>query len=237
MNIILETKIIGVVDVSISLGVATKTSVEVDLADLFNQAEKYMYDKKLDESQMMREKTLANSLEKVFSFDFYEEKHAKLVSKYAANLGKELELEYESIDRLAIAGYYHDVGKVTVDPKTLTTLDVLDQEQIEMIRQHTKSGYHLLKSIDGYSEVAEIVLAHHEKWNGKGYPKGLSGDNIPFEARVLHVAEAIATMEMGTHYKMPMTRVRIMDELHAQSGSQFDPRVAEVGIRMFGALD
>lgn len=125
----------------------------------------------------------------------------------------------------------HDIGKIAVDDGILNKSEPLsDVEWLEIMR-HPEIGYRILSSVNVYAPLAEYVLAHQEKWDGTGYPKGLKGKEIPFEALIIAVADAYDAMTSDRPYRKGMSTVAAMEELKRNSGTQFDPLIVEAFVK------
>ncbi|MFW5809859.1 MAG: HD-GYP domain-containing protein, partial [Halanaerobium sp.] len=126
----------------------------------------------------------------------------------------------------------HDIGKIYVDDHILSSSDNLSSQEYEEIKRHTEYGYQLLKDIDLINDELDIILYHHERWDGRGYPEGLKGEEIPVGARILTICDSLDVMITGRSYKPPMTKEEIIEEIKECAGGQFDPEIAEIMIKL-----
>ncbi len=124
----------------------------------------------------------------------------------------------------------HDIGKIAIDEKILNKPGRLSIEEWNEIKRHPEIGYRILSSVNDMAELAEFVLAHHERWDGKGYPKGLKGEEIPLQARIIMVADSYDAMTSERTYRKPLTEEAGMEELRENAGTQFDPEIVRVFI-------
>jgi len=138
-----------------------------------------------------------------------------------------MELGQPKIDRLVSAAVMHDIGKIAVRGEVLEKKGQLDESEWEEVKRHPDVGYSILGSANEYNLLAEIVLAHHERWDGKGYPRGLKEEEIPLLSRVIAVAEAYDAMVSESSYREAMSREEAVAELRRCAGTQFDPAVVE----------
>ncbi len=127
-----------------------------------------------------------------------------------------------------MAGKLHDIGKINVSEEILNKPDRLEEHEWHKIKVHPETGYKILASVPEYLELANIVYTHHEKWDGSGYPRGLSKEEIPFEARIIAVADAFDAMTKDRTYRNALTREEALNEFKKHSGTQFEPDVVDV---------
>ena len=142
----------------------------------------------------------------------------------------DLGLSAEDGAELKTAGLMHDIGKIGVKEGVLVKTDDLTKLEWQEIRKHPETGYHILSAVHEFAEIAKVILAHHENWDGSGYPKGLKGENIPLKARILAIAEAYDAMTNDAAYKGKIDAAAAVQELQKQAGKQFDPVLVQVFI-------
>ncbi len=159
--------------------------------------------------------------------------HSRTVGRYARMMAVELGLSPERVERVRVAGVLHDVGKIGVSDPLLVKMGPLGDEDWRELKTHPEIGAQLLSRPE-LADLRSWVLAHHERPDGTGYPFGLSGDEIPLEARILAVADAYEAMTRGRVYREALGREAAREELRAGSGSQFDRQVVEA---FLAALD
>jgi HD-GYP domain-containing protein (c-di-GMP phosphodiesterase class II) len=153
--------------------------------------------------------------------------HVHRVSDLAVNLGTGLDLPDEDLKRLALAGVLHDVGKIHLDPGILGKPGPLNEEERELMRRHPELGFAMTRNrLD--PKVAEAILYHHERYDGNGYPFGLSGQEIPILSRIVLVADAFDAMTSVRAYQPALPVEYAIDEISRNAGTQFDPAVVEV---------
>ena len=219
-----EDKIDNIV-ISVSIGWETKLSLEQTMQETFIKAEEHMYRKKLTESQSMRNQTIQVILNTLNEKNEREKIHSEKVSKISKRIGEILKLDAQTLKEIEIAGLMHDIGKIVVNEDLLNKTGKLTDAEYEEIKRHTESSYHILKSVDGYTKLADYVLSHHERWDGKGYPRGLTSTEIPFISRIITVADAYEAMVADRPYRNGMSSEDACKELASCAGTQFDPDI------------
>ncbi len=152
--------------------------------------------------------------------------HSERVTRLAQSLATELGLPDEDVERLYRGGLLHDIGKLGVHEDILDAPDKPTAEQWEKIRRHPEIGARILAPIEAFEDIVPIVLCHHEKWNGEGYPRGLAGDDIPLLARVLAVADVYDALTSDRPYRPAFSREEAVASIARDSGTHFDPAVA-----------
>jgi len=153
--------------------------------------------------------------------------HLLRVQIYSLELGKALKLSKEQMESLRAASILHDIGKVGVPDRILCKPGKLTREEFERVKLHTEIGAEMLERVDFPYPVAAVVRAHHERWDGQGYPDGLEGEQIPLAARILAVADFLDATTSDRQYRLAASMDEALAMVSAQSGSAFDPRVVE----------
>ena len=133
-------------------------------------------------------------------------------------------LDAEEVELVRLAGSLHDLGKLAIPEEILRKPDDLTESELLVLRRHPQIGYRMLRSL-GVEPVSTWVLHHHERWDGRGYPHGLSGEDIPLGARILFVADAYDAMTTDRVYRGRLSHDRAIAELERCAGTQFDPDV------------
>lgn len=214
--------------VSVSIGWETKEMPEQDIKEVFSKAEDFMYRKKITESQSMRNHTIKVIMQTLHESNSREKIHSERVSKLSRKIGEAMELDSEVLKELEISGLMHDIGKIAINNSILDKPGKLTKDEYDEIKKHPEVSYHILKSADVYTRLAEHVLSHHEKWDGTGYPRGLAGSEIPLAARIISVADAYEAMTAARPYREVFTPEQALEELKQCSGTQFDPEIVRV---------
>jgi len=214
--------------ISISIGFDTKTSKETPVETVLIKAEQDMYRKKITESQSMRNRTIQIILETLNKKNEREKLHAERVSRLCKDIGEKMNFDEETVNDIEHAGLLYDIGKITLPDHLLDKRGKLTAHEFEEMQRHTESGYLILKAVDAYTSLAEDALSHHERWDGKGYPRGQKGEEIPLIARIISVADAYEAMTSNRPYKDALSEEEAINELLKNSGTQFDPDIVEV---------
>jgi response regulator RpfG family c-di-GMP phosphodiesterase len=153
--------------------------------------------------------------------------HSQRVREYTLTLAQTLGLQNNELLQAGRGALLHDVGKIGVRDSILLKPGVLSAEEWVEMKRHPQIGYNILQSIDFLSPAAEIVLCHQERWDGKGYPNGLAGSNIPLGARIFAVVDTLDAMTSDRPYRKALSFETTLREIHSCSGTQFDPIVAD----------
>jgi PAS domain S-box-containing protein/putative nucleotidyltransferase with HDIG domain len=165
--------------------------------------------------------------------DPYTSGHQKKVAELARAIAVEMKLSPDEVDQIHVAGLIHDLGKISVPSEILTKPGRLEDEELQLIREHPTTGYEILKSIDLPKRIAQTVYQHHERMDGSGYPRGLAGRDILLEARILAVAETVDAMLSHRPYRPAVTLKKALEEIDKQKGRTYDPRVVEACLGLF----
>jgi putative nucleotidyltransferase with HDIG domain len=152
--------------------------------------------------------------------------HATRVARLTMALADELDVEESSLLELYHGALLHDIGKLDIPSSILRKPALLDAGEWQIMRTHPQVGYDLLQKLPRFSRAADLVVAHHESYDGGGYPRGLRGDEIPVGARILAVADAYDSMTIPHTQRPPMPPAMAVQEIERCSGSQFDPHIA-----------
>ncbi|UMZ74670.1 PocR ligand-binding domain-containing protein [Natranaerofaba carboxydovora] len=216
------------IPISVTLGAATRNNTTKSLLEVLKEAENDMYKQKLAESRSTRSAIL-NTLLKTLEEKSYEtEAHALRMQKAALKIGEKLGLSDSELRRLKLAIILHDIGKINISESILTKEGPLTEEEWETMKEHPEIGYRIACATQEFSHVAEDILSHHERFDGKGYPRGLKAKEIPLLARITAIVDAYEVMTNGRPYKKPMLHQEIIAEFKRCAGTQFDPELVEV---------
>lgn len=211
---------------SVSMGFAIKTDPHDDLTDVFKRAEDAMYQHKLTISPSIKKATIELIVNSIYERNHQEVIHSQLVCDYCQAIGRELGLETEALNQLGLAGLRHDIGEIAIDAAILNKSEKLSDAEWAEIKRHPEIGYHILRSVTELAEIAKFVLEHHERWDGKGYPKGLKANEITLQGRIIAIADAYCTMTTERPYCRALTDEEAIIEIKKCAGQQFDEQLA-----------
>lgn len=191
---------------------------------------KYVHKANVDRLELT--KALANALD---SRDTYTLNHSENVAKYAVDIAKRMNLSKEMCQIIHEGGLLHDIGKIGIPENILSKPGFLTNEEYELIKTHSRIGYDMIKHVSNFKDngVLDIVLYHHERFDGTGYPKGLKGTEIPLVARIVAVADTFDAMTSKRVYKREQGLAFTLNEIQEKKGTQFDPEIVDIFLSMF----
>jgi len=219
---------VGNIDISVSFGYEAKNREEDPIQAIFKEAEDHMYRHKRLESTSMRTKTVQVILNTLYEKSIIEQLHSIMVSEICESIAVKLNLDKADVYQIKIAGLMHDIGKIEIDETILSKPDKLNAEEWNVIRKHSEMGYQILSSVNEFAKIADYVLEHHERWDGKGYPSGLAGDTISLPARIIAVADAFDAMTRKRTYSAALSQKDAVKEIEKCAGTQFDPEIVRI---------
>ncbi|MEA5047910.1 MAG: PAS domain S-box protein [Eubacteriales bacterium] len=214
--------------INLSIGWAEKQDSHSDLVQVEKDAESNLSRRKLLDQKSHHNAVLASIMATLFERSFETEEHAKRISALCEIVGKRVGLSHAEIDRLKLFAYLHDIGKIGVSDQILNKTTSLDEEELHQMKKHPEIGYRIAMSSPEFAPVAELILAHHERWDGNGYPDRLAGKEIPLLARILAVADAYDAMTQDRVYRRALSFQEALEEIRKNAGTQFDPEIARV---------
>ena len=214
--------------VSLSLGWDTKVSMDVDFAEILKNAEDDMYKHKIINNEGLRGKLINTIIKTLYEKNPREEQHSERVGEVAQKIGVAIGFSETEAGKLRLIGKLHDIGKIAIEDGILNKTGKLTEKEQEEVQRHPDVGYRILSATSEMLDLADCVLAHHERWDGKGYPRGLSGEQIPIEARIIALADSYDAMSSERPYRKALDEEVILYEIRKNAGYQFDPDIARI---------
>jgi putative nucleotidyltransferase with HDIG domain len=207
---------------------ATIAAATIEKAKLYSEVQNYA--QKLEETYLSTIESLAKAFE---AKDRYNKGHMERVLEYGLAIASELDPNLLNDDVLKLSLLFHDIGKIEVPDYILNKPAKLTVEEYEIIKRHPVAGEEILKPVKFLQEVAKVIRQHQERWDGKGYPDGLKGEEIHLYARIVAVADAFDAMTSDRSYRKAMKIEDAVEEILRNSGTQFDPKVVEAFYRAY----
>ncbi|MGP3779190.1 HD domain-containing phosphohydrolase [Halanaerobium saccharolyticum] len=218
--------------VSIALGTATKTEEIEDIEEILKQADNDMYQNKLSESRSTKSKIVKGLVDTLNEKSNETKEHSERMSNLAKDFGRFLGLNNSQLHRLSLLGTLHDIGMITIPESILNKPDKLKAAEWKIVKKHPETGYQIASASEEFTIIAEDILAHHERWDGSGYPRKLKQEKIPYLARIITIIDAYDVMTHDTPYKKAVSSEEALQEIEKCAGGQFDPELAEKFIEM-----
>ncbi len=231
-DLLKKTSAIKIKDIQLSLsfGAAVKNNPSDDIDDMIMFAENNMYANKVLHGQSSRNQVIVALFDALKEKHEEEKIHSDRVSHYCKRIGEKLHLSESDKMELAFAGRMHDIGKIAIPDHILKKPGILTEDEWVTMKTHTTNGYQILRSADQYSKLAEYALTHHERMDGKGYPQGLLGHEIPLFSRIISICDAYEAMTADRPYRKALSKEVAIAELKRCAGTQFDPKLVELFI-------
>lgn len=217
------------IPVSISYGVASKTTPYETLDIVTALSEDIMYSQKVLQSPQQKSMVVTMMLEKLFTAHPRIERHSLRVQDMAIEFAKYLEMDEFFIDEIARFAYLHDIGMVGIDDVVIEKTNNFNVEELNEFHRHPQIGNRIIRSMFGYEEIATAELYHHEWWNGGGFPYGLSGEDIPYMARFLAIVDGYDwhKLELGHGEEEGLLKEEMLAYYETNKGRRFDPEITD----------
>lgn len=212
---------------NIALGYATKTTSKESLKEIMKAAEDFMYRRKLLEYKSLHSSILSSIKTTMFEKSNETEAHAERMAELSKKLGQMIGLSEEDLIKLELVATLHDIGKISIDQNILTKTEKLNDNEWREIRKHPEVGFRIANASPELRHISEYILTHHERWDGTGYPQGLSGENIPLISRIISIVDAYDAMTQDRSYRKGMPKEMAVSELTNHAGTQFDPELVK----------
>jgi len=176
---------------------------------------------------------LSNALD---ARDKYTAGHSRRVMEYSAGIAKHLKLPERDIYKLRISALLHDIGKIGISDVILHKEYGISDKEFAAIKKHPEIGTEILKAVGSFKDLVPIVYHHHERFDGKGYPQGIYGEQIPLLARIIAIADSFDAMTSTRHYRKAFDIESALLEIELNGGKQFDPSISNIFIDRFGDI-
>lgn len=222
---------------SYAIGTVTKHMPQESTAELIRSAENEMYQNKLDTNLSVRRQMIETIMQQLFVLQPKEQEHSSRVGGLLKLWGEKMTLEPQFIEELELLGLVHDIGKIALSNHILQEEGPIESQNWALVKRHSESGFHILRSVEGYGAIAEAVLDHHERWDGAGYPRGIESNSIHWMGRMLSIADAFEAITADRPYRKRSTVEAALDELKRCSGTQFDPELIQRFMECFSLAE
>jgi phosphate/phosphite/phosphonate ABC transporter binding protein len=215
--------------------IAETRSMMIDISDRkYAEEERSHFAEQLQRSLLQTIRAIALTIEKR---DPYTAGHQERVADLAVKIGQEMGLDADDLEGIKLGALIHDIGKISIPAEILSRPGVLGPEMFNIIKTHPRSGYEIIGGIDFPWPLAEVVLQHHERMDGSGYPNGLKGDEILFEARIMAVADVVEAMASHRPYRAGLGLKQALEEIERGKGSLYDTQVVDACLKVFSDED
>jgi diguanylate cyclase (GGDEF)-like protein/PAS domain S-box-containing protein len=216
------------VPLSISMGYSIINEDEGSIDIALREAEDKLYREKILTGKSIRSSILSTLEESLQFKDLETAEHTERIVDYCIKIAEKIKLKQDTINELILLARLHDIGKIAIPENILLKTSKLTEDEYEIMKTHSEKGYRLAMTIPEISHVARGILTHHERWDGKGYPLGLSGNEIPLIARIVSVVDYYDEMICNNIDSIVKTKSEAIEEIKRYSGYQFDPNIVEV---------
>jgi len=216
----------------VAVGCATKEHANVDILDVFSEAENNMYQHKIIEERSSRKVVLDSLKAKILEKEYRTEDRVENLKKLVLGLGHAMGLPDSQLEELALLATVCNVGKLSIDEEIINKPSKLNPSEWAAIHKHPETGYRIARTFPELVPVAEAILFHHERWDGKGYPQGLKGQQIPLLSRIVAIVQAYDAMTNERPFARKLEPSQALMEIKSCAGSQFDPKLAEAFVNL-----
>ncbi len=221
------------IPLSVSIGIATANKSGASLEKTLDSADENMYLHKLNKVGGVREELLNTLMSVLHEKDFATEGHTQRLADLCGMVGEKTDITPQQLDNLLLLAQTHDLGKLGIPDKILSKRGSLNREEWETMKEHSEKGHRIALSSPHLNHIADLILKHHERWDGNGYPLGLKGEEIPVECRILAIVDSFDAMTSDRPYRNAMTKEEALLELERCAGGQFDPNLVSIFLGLF----
>ncbi|XMB72653.1 diguanylate cyclase [Mycoplasmatota bacterium WC30] len=219
------------INLNVSFGVATSKNSGKNIYDIYNEAFLNLHNNKIYDGSSISKKTIDIIMTTLFEKSKREMQHSERVGRIAGKLAKSMNLGTAFYNETLLAGKLHDIGKINISEETLDKPGKLSKSEWLKIKRHPESGYKILSSVREYMNIANIVLYHHERFDGSGYPTKLKGHDIPLASRIICIADSYDAMTQYRTYRNLLSKEEAIEEIIRCKGTQFDPDLVDLFLK------
>ncbi len=232
--------------INLAIGFGIKQTPEKSINVAEKEAEEAMHKRKIEEAMHKRKilerksyhsAILSSVTATMFARSQETEEHAERMLVYCRMIGEKMKLSPKDMSDIELFAILHDIGKVGIDDRILNKPGKLDEDEWIVMRKHPEIGYRIAMSTPGLESIADYILSHHERWDGKGYPRGQQEKEIPLLSRILAVVDAYDAMTEDRVYRKAMSKEEAVNEIKDKAGTQFDPYVAKLFLESIASAD
>ena len=181
----------------------------------------------------MRSSAIEAILKTLYEKDQLSEVHSRSVSTLSERIAKYAGLSSQDVAEVKTAGLLHDIGKIIISSAIINKKGLLTKDEYTVIKSHPEIGFRILNSTQNMRGISDIVLNHHERWDGGGYPQGIKGNEIPLKSRIISITDAFDAMTSIRTYRSSFTKEEALQEIISNAGTQFDPLLVDLLIENF----
>ncbi|MCL5985393.1 MAG: diguanylate cyclase [Actinobacteria bacterium] len=222
--------------ISVSIGYAVKNIKNMTIEQIFKEADDALFKEKIPKRDDVRRSILKVIQATMLEKDYITEEHMQRMKEIADKFGYAFNLTAEEKYQLFLLTELHDIGKVIIPDEILNKKGPLSQKEFEIIKKHSESGYRIAKATPEIAHIADLILYSHERWDGKGYPKGLKNGEIPLLSRMMHILDAYDAMTNDRSYRKAITHEQAVKELLKNASTQFDPDLVDIFIKVTSTI-
>jgi len=224
------------IELSISFGFKTKNSINEDIEEIFRSAEDLMYRVKLNDINSMRSGAIQTILNTLYEKDKSYEIHSRNVSESSERFATVYGMDKQAVSEVKTAGLLHDIGKIVIPISIITKEGKLTSKEYDLIKGHPEVGFRILNSTHIMRSISNIVLNHHERWDGLGYPRGIKAEEIPIQARIISIFDAFDDMTSERTYREILSNEDALEEIKNNAGTKFDSELVQIFVDNFDKI-
>ena len=224
------------IKLSISFGFKTKYKINENIQEIYRSAEDLMYRAKLIEIPSMRSGAIETILNTLYEKDKSSEIHSRTVSNISEKLAVAYGMNRQQVNEVKAAGLLHDIGKIIIPITIITKKGKLTAKEYDIVKGHPEIGFRILNSTHDMRNISNIVLSHHERWDGLGYPRGIKAEDILLQSRMITIADAFDAMTSERTYRKVLSNHEALEEIINNAGTQFDPTLVQVFVKHFNTI-